>query len=87
MVVSRYGAEPSFWSESFCQQIMTDYRHQHRTTLLNRVARHPFNVGYDFNHESPYTKAFVDSVNNYWLTEYKLMGIDLTLAKIAQSPR
>ena len=48
---------------------------------FNRVAKHPFNVGYDFNHESPYTKAFVDSVNNYWLTEYKVDGIRFDLSK------
>ncbi len=48
---------------------------------LNRVARHPFNVGYDFNHESAYTKAFVDSVNNYWLTEYKIDGFRFDLSK------
>ncbi|SMD45587.1 Por secretion system C-terminal sorting domain-containing protein [Aquiflexum balticum DSM 16537] len=48
---------------------------------LNRVAKHPFNVGYDFNHESAYTKAFVDSVNNYWLTEYKVDGYRFDLSK------
>ena len=48
---------------------------------LNRVPKHPFNVGYDFNHESPYTKAFVDSVNNYWLTEYKVDGFRFDLSK------
>lgn len=48
---------------------------------LNRVAKHPFNVGYDFNHESPYTKSFVDSVNNYWLTEYKVDGFRFDLSK------
>jgi len=48
---------------------------------LNRVARHPYNVGYDFNHESPYTQAFVDSVNNYWLTEYKFDGYRFDLSK------
>ncbi|WP_194778239.1 alpha-amylase family glycosyl hydrolase [Pararhodonellum marinum] len=48
---------------------------------LNRTARHPFNVGYDFNHESEYTKAFVDSVNNYWLTEYKFDGYRFDLSK------
>lgn len=48
---------------------------------FNRVAKHPFNVGYDFNHESPYTKAFVDSVNAYWLTEYKVDGFRFDLSK------
>ena len=48
---------------------------------FNRVAKHPFNVGYDFNHESAYTREFVDSVNNYWLTEYKLDGFRFDLSK------
>ena len=48
---------------------------------LNRAAKHPFNVGYDFNHESKYTRAFVDSVNNYWLTEYKVDGFRFDLSK------
>ena len=48
---------------------------------FNREAKHPFNVGYDFNHESTYTKAFVDSVNSYWLTEYKMDGIRFDLSK------
>ncbi|MCH7396427.1 alpha-amylase family glycosyl hydrolase [Belliella sp. DSM 107340] len=48
---------------------------------FNRVARHPFNVGYDFNHESAYTKAFVDTVNNYWLSEYKFDGYRFDLSK------
>lgn len=48
---------------------------------FNRVAKHPFNVGYDFNHESDYTRDFVDSVNNYWLTEYKIDGFRFDLSK------
>ncbi|MDG1276707.1 MAG: alpha-amylase family glycosyl hydrolase [Algoriphagus sp.] len=48
---------------------------------FNREAKHPFNVGYDFNHESKYTQAFVDSVNNYWLTEYKVDGFRFDLSK------
>ncbi len=48
---------------------------------LNRVAKHPFNVGYDFNHESEYTKAFVDTVNHYWLSEYKFDGYRFDLSK------
>lgn len=48
---------------------------------FNREAKHPFNVGYDFNHESNHTQAFVDSVNNYWLTEYKIDGFRFDLSK------
>ncbi|MGR3811655.1 DUF4961 domain-containing protein [Jiulongibacter sp. NS-SX5] len=48
---------------------------------FNEVATHPFNVGFDFNHESPYTQAFVDSVNAYWLTEYHFDGYRFDLSK------
>ncbi|TDQ18634.1 putative secreted protein (Por secretion system target) [Algoriphagus boseongensis] len=48
---------------------------------FNRVAKHPFNVGYDFNHESKYTQALVDSVNHYWLKEYKVDGFRFDLSK------
>lgn len=48
---------------------------------FNTTATHPFNVGYDFNHESSYTQAFVDSVNAYWLTEYHFDGFRFDLSK------
>jgi len=48
---------------------------------FNRDATHPFNVGYDFNHESTYTQDFVDSVNSYWLTEYHFDGFRFDLSK------
>jgi 1,4-alpha-glucan branching enzyme len=44
-------------------------------------ARHPYSVGYDFNHESPATKYFVDRVTSFWLTEYKIDGFRLDLTK------
>lgn len=37
--------------------------------------------GNDFNHESPHTKAFVDSVITYWLTEFKIDGIRFDFTK------
>ncbi len=40
-----------------------------------------FSWGYDFNHESQYTKDFVDSVNAYWLTEYKVDGFRFDFTK------
>ena len=48
---------------------------------FNPVAKHPFNVGYDFNHESIYTKDFVDSVNHYWVNEYHFDGYRFDLSK------
>jgi 1,4-alpha-glucan branching enzyme len=31
-------------------------------------------AGIDFNHESPYTEAFIDSVNSYWIGEFHIDG-------------
>lgn len=43
--------------------------------------RHPFNVFFDMNHGSAYTKAYVDSVNHYWLNEFKVDGFRFDLSK------
>lgn len=48
---------------------------------FNTDATHPFNVGFDFNHESTYTQDFVDSVNRYWLEEYHFDGYRFDLSK------
>ena len=37
--------------------------------------------GYDFNHESVHTQAFVDRVNSYWMTEYKIDGFRFDFTK------
>ena len=47
-------------------------------------AKSPNNVyswGYDFNHESAYTKTFVDRVLRYWIEEYKIDGFRLDFTK------
>jgi 1,4-alpha-glucan branching enzyme len=48
---------------------------------FNQTATHPFNVGYDFNHESQATKDFVDRVVEHWLTKYKIDGFRWDLSK------
>jgi glycosidase len=48
---------------------------------LNQEAKHPFNVGYDFNHESQATKDLVDNVLTHWLTNYKIDGFRWDLSK------
>lgn len=48
---------------------------------LNTTARHPFNVGYDFNHESTYTKQWVKEVTEYWIEEFKIDGFRFDLSK------
>lgn len=47
----------------------------------NQEAKHPFNVGYDFNHESRFTKDFIDKANRYWLEEYHIDGYRYDLSK------
>jgi glycosidase len=37
--------------------------------------------GYDFNHESPQTQALVDSINSYWMSEYKVDGFRFDFTK------
>ena len=48
---------------------------------FNPDAKHPFNVGYDFNHESAATKAFVDRVMEYWVMEFQFDGYRMDLSK------
>ncbi len=47
----------------------------------NQAATHPFNVGFDFNHEAPATKELVDRVVEHWLTNYKIDGFRWDLSK------
>lgn len=48
---------------------------------FNPVTRHAFNVGYDMNHESLATRAFVSRVVEHWLINYKLDGFRFDLSK------
>ncbi|MDD5508709.1 MAG: alpha-amylase family glycosyl hydrolase [Bacteroidales bacterium] len=47
----------------------------------NQVAKHDYNVGYDFNHESADTKRFVDRAVTFWLNEYHVDGFRFDLSK------
>ena len=48
---------------------------------FNQVDKHPYGVGYDYNHETDATKTFVDRVLKYWITEYKIDGYRFDLSK------
>ncbi|MBM3177754.1 MAG: hypothetical protein FJZ78_07080 [Bacteroidetes bacterium] len=48
---------------------------------FNVSATHPFSVFYDLNHESAYTKAYLDTVNHYWLKEFHIDGYRFDLSK------
>lgn len=40
-----------------------------------------YSWGYDFNHESEQTKQLVDSINSYWMNEYKVDGFRFDFTK------
>ena len=40
-----------------------------------------YSWGYDFNHESSYTRQFVDSVCTFWMKEYKIDGFRFDFTK------
>lgn len=48
---------------------------------FNSNPTHPFNVGYDFNHESPATKSFTKNVIKFWMEHYKIDGFRFDLSK------
>jgi len=48
---------------------------------FNPIAKHDFNVGFDFNHESAATKRYVNRVVRYWLEEFKFDGFRFDLSK------
>lgn len=48
----------------------------------NQTCPHePYCWGYDFDHESPYTKAFIDRVNAFWLEEFNVDGFRFDFTK------
>lgn len=48
---------------------------------INQQAKHDFNVGYDYNHESSATKYFTDRVLKHWLTQFHFDGFRFDLSK------
>ena len=48
---------------------------------FNVVATHPYSVGYDFNHESQYTRNFVKRVTRGWLKDFHADGFRFDLTK------
>ena len=49
---------------------------------FNQTCQHePWCWGFDFNHQSPHTRKFVDSVNTYWLQEYNVDGFRFDFTK------
>jgi len=48
---------------------------------MNEIPKHDFNVGFDFDHESPATERYTKKVLQYWVDEFKIDGYRLDLSK------
>jgi glycosidase len=48
---------------------------------FNPIPKHDYNVGFDFNHESPATKQLVSRVVKFWIEKYKIDGYRFDLSK------
>ena len=59
----------------------TNLRPTANNKWFNQQATHPYSVFYDMNHESNYTKKYLDTVNYYWLHEFKVDGYRFDLSK------
>ncbi len=59
----------------------TTFKPNPTNKYFNVEAKHPYNVFYDMNHESAYTKKYLDTINYYWLHEYKIDGYRFDLSK------
>lgn len=49
--------------------------------FFNKVAKHPYNVFNDFNHEYAKTRSYFKDVLRYWLEEYHIDGFRFDLSK------
>jgi len=59
----------------------TNFRPAPDNPWLNVQAKHPFNVGYDFNHESSYTKDWVKEILRRMITDLNVDGFRFDLSK------
>jgi len=71
----------SFGQSPMVQLYFKDNQPTVNNPWFNVTPTHPFNVGYDMNHESEYTKDFVKKVLKFWIEEYKIDGFRFDLSK------
>ena len=58
-----------------------EYKPSEENPWFLQDAAHDFNVGYDMDHESEYTRKFVDDVMAFWVEEYHIDGYRMDLSK------
>ena len=73
----------AFSQSPLCQMYWNaaDFRPAANSPYLNETPRHPFNVGFDFNHESDLTKDWVKQILSYWIEEFHFDGFRFDLSK------
>ena len=59
----------------------TNFRPSADNPWLNVEAKHPFNVGYDVNHEYEGTQEWMDQVLEKWIQDYQIDGFRFDLSK------
>jgi glycosidase len=59
----------------------TNFKPNSSNPWVNPDAKHPFNVGYDFNHESRYTQNYMYQILAHWVNEYHIDGYRFDLSK------
>ena len=72
------------FSQSPLAQLWWDqpnFRPAPNNPYMNPTPRHDFNVGYDFNHESQWTREYVKQTLQYWIDEYRIDGFRFDLSK------
>lgn len=73
----------AFSQSPLCQMWwdQTNFRPAPNNPYLNPTPTHDFNVGYDFNHQSQWTKEYVKQTLQYWIDEYRVDGFRFDLSK------
>lgn len=73
----------AFSQSPLCQMWWDEnnFRPAANNPYLNSSPTHDFNVGYDFNHESQWTRDYVKQTLQYWIDEYRIDGFRFDLSK------
>lgn len=71
----------SFGTSPMVQMYWTGQVPSSDNPWYNAAPTHPYNVGFQFNHESSATKYFTKNVLKFWMTEYHMDGFRFDLAK------
>ncbi|MDP5100958.1 MAG: alpha-amylase family glycosyl hydrolase [Nonlabens sp.] len=58
-----------------------NFRPAPNNPYMNVTPTHDFNVGYDMNHESSWTREYVKQTLQYWIDEYRIDGFRFDLSK------